>query len=680
MPKTRENFIHQYWDKALLLLLAAVGIYVFLGRVLSSPIKTSGDGPALGPQQLVSKLVQETSALESQLGQPKVRAYPAPEYLQQIEERFRKSPTGGRNAWVAHLPAKATTRLGLVQIPTPKVLKPLSVRAQSGIGLVSTSSPGSRRGTTQAASSESGPAMYWVTVAAEFPFRNQYRAFAGVEPLVDRDRRSTEKGQDLLFARLDVERQELLANGSWSPAESINPYELYSQEFEATVKHLAELYALSSDEEQLDNVNALRSWLGRKGFQEFIVRPEFFTLEGFEQWYWPEPPANLTDNRGDLETIAGPLPTRDESPRYREEDRRGSQDTTRGRTVRVPSQRVPARGLPAPMLGGPAGVLVPPGFAMSGTFGQPGMAPSVGRRPGSAATGRGRAEKRIEIPRGSRLEDAPESIGMWAHDISAKPGCTYRYRMRVVMFNPLCGDERAENKKTRRQAWLTGDWSDWSGPVETLERRQFFLTSVSPGTDSKPPRARVMVYAWERGWWYNSLFSCTDAGQKIGAPRDVPDFVLASDPVRARLAKDTLRSGSRGSDLGPGGDRRSPPPRGPGPRPKITVDFTTDWVIVDITAEVQLDEPVDNTSATVRSATTSELVVMEKTSGKLAKRYSVMDRDDPQKQELEELIGRQDKAFKAMERRPERRSRTTIGPRRRPGSSKGGAAGMPVFP
>ena len=653
MPKTRENFIHLYWDKALLLLLAAVGIYVFLGRVFSSPIQIGG--PALGPQQLVDELVRETDTLEGRLGQYSAAEYPAPQYLQQIEERFGPSASAGAgNAWVMPLPAEGA-RAGRVQIPTPNVLEPLSLQAQSGIGSIATNSPARRGGSTRAASSESGKGIYWVTVAAEFPFRKQLLAFAGLEPLTDKD-------QYPLFARLDLERQELLPDGSWSPAESVNPYELYRQDFAETVKNLAELYSLSSDEEQLVNVNALRSWLGRKGFQEFIVRPEFSSLDGFEQWYWPEESANLTDNQVRSQTLAGPPPARDDSPRYRAVDRSGRQATG------TQAGRAPVVRAPGPMTGSPVSVLGPGGPGI-GAFELPRMESPVGRRSGSTASGRGGSERRIEIPRDVRLEDAPEIVGIWAHDISAKPGCTYRYRMRVLLFNPLCGDERAENKKTRQQAWLTGAWSDWSEPVETLQSRYLFFTGVAPGIGSKPPRIRAEIYAWQQGWWYSSMFYYSDAGQEIGSPRAVPQFVLAGDARPVRRAEASLGVGASGRDR--------TMPAGSGPRPRITVDFTTDWTIVDFSTEVQRDQPADNASAPVKPVTTSELVVMEKSTGNLAYRYSVMDSEDPRRQRLEELIDRQDKAFKEMDRRPDQRDRAPTDPRSRPGSSRGGGVGSP---
>ena len=53
MPKSRENIIHLYWDKALLLILAVLGIYVFLTRVISSPIKTDdGSAGSITPQTI----------------------------------------------------------------------------------------------------------------------------------------------------------------------------------------------------------------------------------------------------------------------------------------------------------------------------------------------------------------------------------------------------------------------------------------------------------------------------------------------------------------------------------------------------------------------------------------------------------------------------------------------------
>ena len=645
MPKTRENFLLLHWDKLLLLILAAAGIYVFLTRVLSSPNRT-GDrlGKPTSPQQLVADLSENTAKLKSQLQQSKkIEVEPLGDY-DQVKNRLEDIPRDlPRYPLTAEMPG-AKEIPGLTYIATPIVLAPLNLRAQAGLGLLASASP-ANRGTVQPASSASGAQIYWVTVAAEFPFNQQYLAIAGLDPLIDKERRLPEKNQYLLFARLELQRQELLPDGSWSQAESINPYQLYSRDLPDTVKNLSELYTLPSGEEQSlsNNVDVLKSWLSRSGFQEFIVRPEFLTLDGFEQCYWPEESPDLTDTQSRFKTFAGELPKRDEAPRYR------AIDKTIASTTAVP--RTPAGYLLGPDAFRLEGPMLPNLLGPTGT----GPA-AIGPRP--MLTGRGRGE-RIPITQKPGLEYAPKTIQMWAYDSTVLPGRTYRYRMQVLLFNPLCGNERAESRKVRTLAWLEGQWSAWSAPVETMQKHYFFFTGVSSPVGAKPPRARVSVYAWQDGWWYTYPFSYSDPGQRIGSSMEVPDYRPASleDLSNSRSGRTGVTTRSAG-----GGGRT--PSTVPVPRPKISVDFTTGWTFVDLNPEVQLDRPVDNSSASFQAVTAPELVVMDQATKQLVERYSAIDNGDLRRQQLEEIIARQEKAFREVYSRLERPSGTPVTPDR----------------
>ena len=669
MPKTRENLIHLYWDKAVLLILAAVGIYVFLGRVISSPIEAgSTAGPKQTPKQLVEDLYRQSDALKEKMERSNPPEPNPSDYIGVIRKRFSGALPNDlpRNALTRQGPGVEETRLA--KMATPPVLAPLKVRGHAGIGLIAPDS-GTSRSTTQPASSVSGTETYWITVAAEFPFYRQYLAFAGLDPLVDEGRRLSEKDQRFVFARVDMQRQELMPDDSWSEAEDINPYELYRQKLPNTVKNLTELYSLSSDEEPSGNVNVLKSWLSRAGFQEFVVRPEFFTLAGFEQWYWPEEPLpDLADDRSSVSILAGELPKRDDAPKYR-----AVRNVTQDRLQVEPTRPNVAMD-PLALPGG--GLMGPDMFP-----GQPVMDSSV--RSGSISAGRERIDRgrRVQIPRDYRQA---ETIRMWAHDSSVVPGRTYRYRMRVLLFNPLCGDERAENSKVRTLAWLEGPWSDWSEPAQTLQKRVPYFTGVSPARGSKPPRAKVTVYAWQNGWWYEHLFFYSDAGSIVGDSVDVPHFVFGDGPVSAR-STDLPRAGFGGApDLRrPTSARRDTKPDGPGPRPKVTVDFTTDWSIVDFTSEVQFNQPVDKESTAFEAVSTAELVVMEQETKRLVKRYVVIDGDDLRRKELEQIVARQEAAFRDMQRQLRQLDRQTTGPRaapRPPTRSDSGFPGLRLRP
>ena len=659
MPKAKENPIYLYWDKALLLLLAAVGVYVFLGRVVSSPIKIEGAGQSkMTPDQLVDDLYQDAKDLQDRINRARPEEIEATDYAgfirgrldETLPDNLPRNPLTFKGAGVKELAREES-------IVTPAVLSPKNIRGRAAIGLIHTGSETSRSRTQPIATS--GRETHWITVAAEFPFHRQYLAFAGLDPLVAENRRLEENDQRFVFARLDLQRQELQADGSWSKAEDVNAYELFREGLPTTVENLGKLYSLSADEESSENARALREWLSRDGFQEFIVRPEFFYLTGFEQWYWPEEPPDLEDERNIATTLAGPLPTRDESPKYRDVSRART-TTDRGRTTVADRAGFPG-GLPG------ENMVMPPVMA-------PGMAPGTQPRTTSTSRSRSTSAGRSQYNRGQRIgirqDYRQETIQMWAHDSTVVPGATYRYRMRVLLYNPLCGHELAASGKVRESGWLEGPWSGWSEPVETMKKQSFYFTGVSPARGSKPPRARVTVYAWQDGWWYENLFFYSDAGSMIGSIRDVPHFAM-SEAELPRTTRDARGAASRRTR-----------PVGTGARAKVKVDFTTGWSIVNFKPEVQLDQPVNGESADAGTVTTAELEVKEQTTGRVEKRYVVIDSDNIRRKEVAEIVARQEAAFKEMRRESEAgRSRSSDGLRRPEGGNPMGPIGpMPGMP
>ncbi len=649
MPKTSESPFYLYWDKALLLILATVALYVVLTQVVSSPLhsKDSG-GQRLGPQEIVEQISSKADALRTSLG----RSVPPPSDQPRTVEKVRQYlevATGQRSS--NPLTPAIPDELIQAKTATPTVLTPGNVRAQGGIGIMASATT-SR---TPPTSTRAPAKMYWVTVAADFPFRKQYLAFAGIEPRVDEQHRLDEEDQYFLFARLELERQQLQPDGSWSEPQSVDPYQTYQETRPKIVQALSQLYSLplGYDQKDLNNRDALRQWLNQSGFQEFIVRPEFLPLDGFEQWDWPQEPPETSDEQTTRRILAGAIPS-DTAPIYIKVDKPATRDLLLPRRPDMPGAYGPAPG-------------AFPGAFRELPFGLP-SAPVARIRP----TRTSRASRnRVTLPQNYRLEDAPDSIPIWVHDASVEPAVTYRYRLRVSLFNPLCGSERAE-RSVRRQGWLSGQWSAWSEPVKTLQDRYFFFTGVSSPIASKPSRAKLQLYAWDNGYWFKMSVLLRE-GQAIGAPKEVPDpdpAALADTDTRRRADSTALRPARPGRTL-------AEPPSRPA---RIKVDFTTGWTVLEFNPNIQVERPVADKPDEFQTVDTHELVVENTETGQTDKRYSDLDKDDPQKQALGERIKRQKEALRPATPpppRPERR-RPVPRDRRRGVRPPPGAFGLPL--
>jgi hypothetical protein len=125
-----------------------------------------------------------------------------------------------------------------------------------------------------------------------------------------------------------------------------------------------------------------------------------------------------------------------------------------------------------------------------------------------------------------------EALPVWVHDLTAEPGKTYRYRMRVVVNNPLYAKDQYLSEAQRDAAaspTLAGGWSDWSTPVEVEADRHFFVVSASESdVIGSGPRAAVEVYQFYYGYWRKGSATLTP-GDTISARVSLPDNLLIWD-------------------------------------------------------------------------------------------------------------------------------------------------------
>jgi hypothetical protein len=106
-----------------------------------------------------------------------------------------------------------------------------------------------------------------------------------------------------------------------------------------------------------------------------------------------------------------------------------------------------------------------------------------------------------------------EPLAFWAIDDTVEPGKTYRYRIRLGVFNPVAGT----NKISERDKSKRGDTILWSGfskqtnPVDIPQRLYFF--PLREAGNGKVVTFQVSRY--QLGYWYNWNFP-VQQGEVIG--------------------------------------------------------------------------------------------------------------------------------------------------------------------
>ncbi len=131
-----------------------------------------------------------------------------------------------------------------------------------------------------------------------------------------------------------------------------------------------------------------------------------------------------------------------------------------------------------------------------------GARPSAGATPGSAA--------------------APREIGklqIVVHDVTVQPGSTYRYRLKVGVYNPLfrkAGVAAEQRKELFDKLALVTNATDWTEAISVDPEKRFYLVSASP----EQRESRWEVWRIHRGRWINQDFRVRP-GDPIGAVIDI---------------------------------------------------------------------------------------------------------------------------------------------------------------
>jgi hypothetical protein len=116
-----------------------------------------------------------------------------------------------------------------------------------------------------------------------------------------------------------------------------------------------------------------------------------------------------------------------------------------------------------------------------------------------------------------------ESILVWAHDLAVRPGVTYRYRVRLEIFNPFFARKRqlsAAQADLAEAFTLRTAVSEWSRPVSMEPEVAFFLVDAGPGEGRLGlGSAKFELFRYEDGERRRETF-VVQPGDRIGDARE----------------------------------------------------------------------------------------------------------------------------------------------------------------
>ena len=340
--------------------------------------------------------------------------------------------------------------------------------------------------------------LHWIGVFSYIDRKAQEDVFAKANYSVENQR--------LIVAGLEAQRQQLLPNGRWSEARKVDGYAPISLKIERPEVRPAPQDGASMGFTQQDSeyTRAIRDALANSSAQQTILRPEFQPfLEGKFQpkWAVPKDLVKAVDWQGDQRVVV-----------FEEEEEQ---------------PRGPRR--PGPL--GPDGAeVVKPARArikealelINGKDGKKDLLKAReilnGVESDLAAVRRDRDEASNYLrdyhkqfiqeelrlsAQANRPQMAADQLGpdkdlFWVNDTSAKPGETYRYRVRVLAVNPYAtAPSWLAKPEGAGKVLLAGEWSQWSEPAQLEQSKYLFL--VDAKKDS--PSVRVEVDQWVNGTW-----------------------------------------------------------------------------------------------------------------------------------------------------------------------------------
>ena len=140
--------------------------------------------------------------------------------------------------------------------------------------------------------------------------------------------------------------------------------------------------------------------------------------------------------------------------------------------------------------------------------------------------------------------NADGEIVMWAHDITAVPGTTYRYRGTVQIYNPFYARTSSlvdSQKELAASFVMASQPSAWSDAIQISRPFRHFITRATPPRNDAAAAAMggmtgqvtAEVYRFYDGRWWTESFSLT-AGERVGSlvePRRRPADQQAEQPV-----------------------------------------------------------------------------------------------------------------------------------------------------
>jgi hypothetical protein len=529
MSKKGGNFFEEHIEKIILGIVGLLCVWIFVTRVLISPNYVKYDDKKLSPGDIDVYISKQTMLLEEELNRK-------PELKQLYESQLGNftakvnSPISGLDVNL-YLPlpiftSRAASDNRVYTLPPIGEATDVAVEHIRAVAYVPTEEVDERNVYEQAKYKPDD--IDFVTVEAKFDaaglYERFYKNFAGEN--VKEEWRDPCLATPV-FAAVQLQRQELLSDGSWGDWQIVprTRIDSHKKTFEV-IEDIGKLPA--------GGVKVRMLQFNDKALVMDLLQPEAYRIASAkEEWFPPELHKKFVEQQRTTdaeEKRQVKVKEKEERDREREQARLGRGSRTS--TTRTRSGRGTAGEIGVGVPGGSAGSDENAGG--SGSAGGGRAIPPTRRTPTGKRSERQKEKERpveskdvskttttdvysefnkILITNKDNLAKMREPLIFWAHDDTVEPEKSYQYRIQIGIFNPIAGTNQVseQDKSLKNHVILWGDFSDVTEIVEIPATLYIFPREIQEAAKI----VTVQVSKYVLGYWYSRDF-IVRPGEVIG--------------------------------------------------------------------------------------------------------------------------------------------------------------------
>ncbi|MFH1613684.1 MAG: hypothetical protein ABIG61_01175 [Planctomycetota bacterium] len=530
MSRKSGNIVERYADKAILAVIGLVCIWLLITRVFISASAVEIDGRKLGPGRVDVYVNQQIGlVLEEKLNRSPEQQEPYDPRIDEYVSLLDSSLIGIKNNSFFPLPGEvwqATSAGGSYAIPTICDIEEVVVEYVRKVAIVQNEQQSRTRWDFQTRTNRKDIDL--ITVEGRFNAAELFARFTtsfDVSDFPDKQHYAVP-----VFAAVQLQRQQLQEDMSWSDWEIVPRIEIQSS------KTLLDVPESVGDMEH--DVELLMLRFDAADLKVALLQPGVYNWDesGYE---WLPPSLERDREKRQIEQRREDerqkmLAQKQRAQERREEKRRPEPRRDTGEML-IPGGMGEYPGMPGggmfPM--GPEARRGPEGPGMMGPgMMEPGMMGPGGFYPGPVMPTQRESRKasseefkKISISDSTNFAMLTD-LRFWAHDDTVHAGKTYRYKIRLGVFNPIAGSDmfKPEQLDFKDKVILWSKFSQMTDSVNIPEKNYFFPLDVK-GSEQI---VTIQVSRYLLGKWYSTDFDVR-LGEEIGGIVESSVFERSND-------------------------------------------------------------------------------------------------------------------------------------------------------